>query len=483
MLRMVFILSSLLLYTCHLFAQVDVQNNGVLYIGAGTDSFFIGGNFTNQSTGSLTNHGKLYLARNFTNAQSATPQGTGELILFGSAAQTISTTSNSPLNKLTILKTSNIATLASAITVNSELKFTAGKLSLSDYDLTLGNSASITGSSAGSYAIAIGNGGIQQQVTNNSNRLFPVGTVNHYTPATVALNSGSTTDIFKVRMLPAFYKNGSGGITQNSYVVNCLWNVSEANTGGSNASLTLQWPSDLELIGFDRSLTRIAHYHNSDWDYGLTNIEASGTNPYTATRNGITDFSPFGIANFLAVLPDEQLQAEVIHLNNNNTITWKAVNGSVADYFEIEYSAEGEYFTTLSRIMADPANTAHLHYRYIHSDLNGRLFYYRVKQVEKTGKTFYSKVLKVTLNKPVTVTLYPNPAVSTATIEMNNTVKGIVSIKVTDVLGRTVYTGQQLKNNAVLKMNLDVAAYPNGIYKVILTDEKGHRQLLQFVKH
>lgn len=483
MYKVTIILCCFLLFAGSMHAQTDVQNTGVLFISSGTDSFYVGGNFTNQSGSSFTNNGKFYLARNFTNSQSAAPQGTGELILFGSIAQTVATTSNSPLNKLTINKTINYATLASAVTVNNELKFTAGKLSLSDYDLTMGNSAAITGAGSNAYIIAVGNGGLKQQVVNNNNKVFPVGTTSYYTPATVALSLSSTTDIFKVRMLPAFYKNGASGSVQNSYVVNCLWLISETTGGGSNATITLQWPSQLELIGFNRTLTRIGHYHNSDWDYGVLNINASGSDPYTATRAGITDFSPFGIANYMAVLPNDELPAEAVHENETNIITWRSVNGYTADHFEIQYSADGQNFSTLGTVLANSNEITRQQYKYVHSGLNGRIFYYRVKQFEQTGKVFYSKVLKVTLNNTGTVTLYPNPVVSTATIELNNEHKGIVFITVVDATGKILYSGQQVKNSTLMKTNLNVASYPKGIYKVILRDETGNRQLLQLVKN
>lgn len=462
-------------------AQLDVLNNGVLYIGPATDSFYIGGNFTNQSAANFTNNGKLYAARNFTNAQSGAAQGTGELILIGSAEQLISTASNSPFNKLTINKSSNPATLASAITVNNELKFTAGKLFLSDYDITMGNSASVSGAGASSYAIATGNGGFQQQVVNNSNKIFPVGTSLYYTPATIALSAGSATDVFKVRMLPVFYKNGTNGTTQNSYVVNCLWNITETTAGGSDATLTMQWPAALELINFNRTIARVTHYHNSDWDYGLTNINASGADPYTATRSGITDFSPFGIANYMAVLPNIDLNAEVRNDNENNIITWKPVSGYTAHFFELEYAADGQNFSTIGTVNARNDVTSQP-YSFLHAVQDGRIFYYRVKEIEMSGKFFYSKILKVVLNSHTGISLYPNPVASTATVEINNKQKGPVFITVTDITGRVVYSGKHSKHATTLKIQLDVADYPKGLYKVILSDETGSRQSLQFLK-
>ena len=62
---------SLLFYCLVLFAtaQIDITNNGILYITGNTDTVAVSGNFTNTSSASFTNNGRFYAKENYTNNQ------------------------------------------------------------------------------------------------------------------------------------------------------------------------------------------------------------------------------------------------------------------------------------------------------------------------------------------------------------------------------------------------------------------------------
>ncbi|PCH66011.1 MAG: hypothetical protein COC01_09000 [Bacteroidetes bacterium] len=65
----------------------SITNTNILYITSGT-TFFMGGNFTNNSGATTEDQGTLQLAGNWTNNGTFTP-GTGSVIFSGSSAQTI----------------------------------------------------------------------------------------------------------------------------------------------------------------------------------------------------------------------------------------------------------------------------------------------------------------------------------------------------------------------------------------------------------
>ncbi|HLO37820.1 MAG TPA: hypothetical protein VK173_05000, partial [Lacibacter sp.] len=333
-------------------AQVDVTNNGIFYISGNTDTVSVTGNFTNASSASFTNNGRFYAKQNYTNNQASTPVGTGELTLNGTGAQYITTTSTSPFYKLTVGKASGIATLSSALTVNNTLTFTAGKLSLDNYDMTIANSATISGAGTNNYIIAEGSGVLKQQIAALGSKAFPVGTSAAYTPITISLAIFSTTDVFNVRMLPVVYVNGTTGSTMNSNSVNATWMVSETVNGGSNASLTCQWPASLELTGFNRLFSRLAHYTSSAWDYGLLNIIASGSDPYTVTRSGFTSFSPFAVTMLMAILPASSLELSGKNNGNDNLINWSTTSEQNTAYYAVEASLNGTDFTEAGRVVA-----------------------------------------------------------------------------------------------------------------------------------
>ncbi|MES1215496.1 MAG: hypothetical protein ABUT20_08265 [Bacteroidota bacterium] len=71
-------------------AQVNLQNNEILYISTSSDILFIDGSFANSSTATLTNNGQLYVRYNLNNDESSMPAGSGKLFLNGPSTQTIS---------------------------------------------------------------------------------------------------------------------------------------------------------------------------------------------------------------------------------------------------------------------------------------------------------------------------------------------------------------------------------------------------------
>lgn len=463
-------------------AQVDVTNNGILYIGSSTDIFSASGSFTNASSASLTNNGKMYMKQNFTNNQSATPVGTGELIMDGIVTQYISTTSNSPLYKLTINKASGLATLSSAVTVNNTLSFSAGKLSISAYDLTIASSGSITGAGTDSYVIAAGTGVLKQQVAGNSSKLFPVGLTGAYTPVTVSLSLFSTTDVFNVRMLPAVYANGTSGSVMNSNSVNATWMVSEAVNGGSNATLTVQWPGSLELTGFNRVFSRLAHFSPSSWDYGLMNIIASGSNPYSVSRAGFTSFSPFAVSMLMAILPAGELELTAKNKGDDNIISWSATSEVNCSHYVVEASLNGVGFTEIGSVNATGNSNSSTAYNFVHRGINNQPYYYRIRQTDLDGKSAYSKIVRVNMAAFASATLYPNPVKDKTTISFSLQQSSPVEVNVLNAAGAIVHTTNQRLTKGEHQIILDLNRLSPGSYILQLKDEMSNIQSFRFIK-
>ncbi len=464
-------------------AQIDLTNTGVLSIGSGTDTFSISGNFSNTSSASFTNNGKVYAKENYTNNQASTPVGTGELILNGTGAQSISTTSTSPFYRLTINKASGLATLASAVTVNNTLTLSAGKLSLDNYHLTLANSATISGAGTNTYLIATGAGELKQQIAAMGSKTFPVGTSAAYTPITISLGLLSTTDEFNVRMLPAVYSNGTTGSQMNSNSVNATWMVSEAVNGGSNATLTCQWPASLELTGFNRMFSRLAHYTSSAWDYGLLNIMASGVNPYTVSRSGFTSFSPFAVTMFMAVLPSASLELTGKNIGNDNQLQWTTAAETNSSYFAIETSLNGTDFTEAGRTGAAGNSNSKRTYSFVHKNIQQQSYYYRIRQVDIDGTIIYSTIIRINMAALKTATLYPNPMRGKTSVRFSLQQSSAISAVVINASGLQVYRFNQFYTKGEHTINLNLAVLPAGYYLLQLKDESGTVQTFQFVKN
>ncbi len=100
-------------------------------------------------------------------------------------------------------------------------------------------------------------------------------------------------------------------------------------------------------------------------------------------------------------------------------------NEASVHHYEIEHSADGSHFTTLSSV--SPSATADDEKTYSSTDAlpaSGNNFY-RVKEVDKSGNTIYSNVVMVNINNNTGLTIAPNPAASFVTVYSKTTIQQI----------------------------------------------------------
>ncbi len=480
--RVIFFTCLYLLGKHPLRAQVNITNTGTLYVTGSNDTLFVNGSINNTSSGAFTNNGKMYIKQNFSNSQTSWSIGTGEIVFNGTTDQTLSTVASSAFYKLTVNKPAGTVQLSSAATINHTLNLTSGTLVLGNYDLTISSAAGITGAGNGSYIVPTGSGLLKQQVAGNSSKLFPVGTSAAYTPLTIGLSLLSTTDVFSVSMLPAVYAHGTSGAVNNANIVNATWLVNEAVAGGSNATLTVQWPSSLELTGFNRSFSRLAHYTGGTWDYGSVNIIASGSDPYSISRSGFTSFSPFAVAMNMAVLPAEDLELTGKNYGNRNRLTWSVSEERNTAHFILEASTNTIDFNEVGKVSAAGYSNSAKEYGLFHNNINGQTYYYRVKQVDADGTQSYSKTIRIEaaqLKQPV---LYPNPVKNKTTVTFSLSEAGNMQFGITNASGLLLYKRQQLFNKGQQNAEFDCSFLPAGSYVLQLTDDKGSVQMIRFIK-
>lgn len=447
-----------------------------------TSPLTVFGNITINSGTLNTNNLNIDLDGNFTNNGNFTA-GTGTFLVDGTLAQTLGGSVSTTFNNLTINTTASV-TQTSNVTVNGILTLTAGKVSIGNYNLTIANTGSISGASSSSYIIATGSGSLLQQVANGSAKTFPVGTSSNYMPATVALTAGSTADDISVRVKNYAYSQGeTGGINTNN-AVSGTWVIDEALPGGSNATLTLQWPQVIEMPGFNRSLSRLAHYTAGAWEYGSADIAASGSNPYSVTRSGFTSFSPFAVG-MLDALPVTWLGFNGRHENQNNYLYWTIANQVSNEYFEIEASVNGFDFTPIGRIAGAINSNSVEEYYFIHENVKAPLTYYRIKQVDADGRFSYSVIIKIeqaNINFDL-LQLIPNPVINRTSLAGLSAIAQEIEIRITNLAGRVIYRQNAALQRGYNSFTIDLANQPAGVYVLETQDKNGRKQVLKFVKY
>jgi hypothetical protein len=102
-----------------------------------------------------------------------------------------------------------------------------------------------------------------------------------------------------------FSVNVKQDITLVTKKVDLQWNIAPNIATGNTATISLGWGTASQGLQFNPLLpVELAQYNGSSWLVRLATV--TGTNPYTATAMGITNFLPFVVAN-QNVLADETL--------------------------------------------------------------------------------------------------------------------------------------------------------------------------------
>ncbi|PZF72465.1 hypothetical protein [Taibaiella soli] len=430
---------------------------------AQTAGTFVGGAFTHLLAGNWNMSGGT-----FTN--------TGTTIqLNGTTAQDINSTG--AFNNLTLNKPTGLTTISGNVTVNGALAFTSGKISIGANNLTMGTAGTISGSSANNYVIAIGAGSLVQQVVASGSKTYPVGTLTAYIPATVAFSAASTTDNISLRVLTALYRNGVNGTQVTAGGVNATWMITEGTVGGSDATVTLQWPGSLELPSFNRNACRLAHFVGA-WDYGTANLSASGSDPYTISRSGINSFSPFAVGTN-QVLPVTWMDISGKREGQNNRIDWSTAEEKNNDHFEVEFSTDGKSFAKVGTVLSDPLKVTIHNYSFLHENVQQPIAYYRIKQVDIDGSFDYSKVIRINANSLSNAEINLQQTSDGAMVSFTSNDGAPVDIAITDMAGRIICKQHIATVKGSNDAQINFSAVP-GTYVLWMSDGSGENRSIKF---
>lgn len=247
------------------------------YGGSGnkSGSLTIARNFTLSGNLSLgnANGGDVFVGGNWTRTGTLTPN-LRTVNFTGSSAQTL--TGTTTFDYLTMNGAGGL-TLNNNITVNQNLVFTSGKITLGTSDLTL--VGTVSGNSASTYVVTNSSGQFKK-IVGGSAILFPVGN-SAYNPITFT-NSG-TSDTYGVRVVDGAITTG----VSNTKTVQRSWITTEAVAGNSNLAVVAQYNAGEPDTGFAAATTPyIGFYNGSTWTQVGANL--AGANPYTATSTANT---------------------------------------------------------------------------------------------------------------------------------------------------------------------------------------------------
>ncbi len=189
----------------------------------------------------------------------------------------------------------------------------------------------------------------------------------------------------------------------------------------------------------------------------------------------------FVYTNSDAVLPVTLTSFEGRKAGNQNVLTWKVEDEMNLSRYELERSTDGLNFNKITSITA----TAKPVYNYSDNELDNQdeVYFYRLKMVDKDGKSSLSSVVKIN-SKASTwqISATPNPFVNSIKISIESSVKGSASILVSDLTGKGLIKQTVLFNAGNNTFELkETVGFSRGIYLLSIISG-GEKQTIKIIK-
>jgi len=275
-------------------AQLVMSTGSQIVVASGSQ--LVVNDITNSS-GTIDNDGTVTINGDVTNNGGGLFANTsdGTVTFAGSSAQEITGTApihyygTLNINNSTGVSITNTSTGA-AQEIHDALTFTSGKLTLNNFNLTIG-STDPTGVGASAYIVTNGTGQLKRIVA-SSDVIFPVGN-SAYNPLT--LNNTGTSDTYGVKVVDSKPASFSG----TTHIVDRSWDVTEAVPDNSNLTVTTQWNAGEEATGYDRSTSAMGITTNGGSDVTWSASSTStGSNPYVHSQSGYTGVGTFMLGDY-----------------------------------------------------------------------------------------------------------------------------------------------------------------------------------------
>jgi hypothetical protein len=184
-----------------------------------------------------------------------------------------------------------------------------------------------------------------------------------------------------------------------------------------------------------------------------------------ARRNKIGVFGQFGIGQLSAALPVTLVGFDALRLNKLKVqLHWETQTEQNNKGFEIERRLENEsMFATIGFAASkavDGNSASELKYSLVDANGYGGITYYRLKQLDRDGLSFYSliKAVRGMGETSVSVLLWPNPAKGQFSIRLDGA-NGAKDAFITDVSGKIVRTLRILNRQQVNVNGLAAGTY------------------------
>ena len=412
--------------------------------------------------------------------------GTGTITTTGSTfnyfgkRQNIAGGKNLVYNNLTINEDSaTTAALSAAALVQGAFNLQSGKLTTnaSTKLLTLDVNATI---STGCDTCFV-NGPLAKNFASTTPFTYPIGGVYlglgyprkaTITPATADVKTYTAAyAIGKVANITKIDSTTLDGIADSSAYYNVA--VSNYNAGAdTSAQIGFEFIPGYYL---DSNLVLAHYFHGKFTAESTPFLNTNGSQVNVTTYGYDTTFGHFtlGIANPTTVPVPVKLGAVVAAQLANSTVkvSWESYSEINVNKYVVEGSTDGINFAAKGSLPAKGASG----YSFIDNSAKEGLNYYRIKEIDNDGRSSYSTVVSVKIGGSIVgnISIYPNPVTNKQLNFALNTAAANYTLKVTDVLGKSVLASTINHNGGTASYSIALpAGLAKGVYFVKLSNGK-----------
>ena len=355
---------------------------------------------------------------------------------------------------------SGIIALNGNITISNQITMTAGNINLNNYTLTLGTSASNTGTLSYS-AGTMYNGTLKRWfatstiANGNAAGLFPVGSSSNYRPLYISAPStapttGGTISVSHASATTVSNVSFTDGASTVSRRHDASWAVLTANglaggtynlrvegtgfgtIGSVNDLRTILTGSAIGTAGTNAGTTSNPQINRT----GLTLANLSNSF-FVGSVNGSTTPLPIELLDFTAALTDK----------TKVELKWSTATEINNDHFTIERSSNGATFMEIATVKGAGNSTSRNDYStYDEKPVDGTS-YYRLKQTDYDGKFEYFQIVAVDYQKQegggCVLKVYPNPCMGQCNIDLadcDNKESSEIDVELVDAVGNRVFS-------------------------------------------
>lgn len=268
--------------------------------------------------------------------------------------------------------------------------------------------------------------------------------------------------------------NATGSVNNSAYVIDRFWIIDALGYASKPSVDILFQYEDPEWTAVGNTITEpnffAQRFNNSinhwgDW-FGLLGTCNTVANTAASGPVSAADFyRSWTLVDVFSPLPVDLVSFNASADNKDQVnCLWTTASETNASYFQVEKSLDGISFLSIGTVPAHGNSTTLNQYEWNDKEPYKGISYYRLKQIDFSGKINFSKQVPVYLNNASAFdfSVFPNPVSEKLCLVMNHSTEGEFNLQIGDQWGRVLLSKAIFNTSG--RIIIPLKEIPDGIY-------------------